>query len=67
MKDQKVVGRSQHSFPKDKLYLTNLTAFREMAVSVDKGKSTYYLFSELSKAFSTVCRCVGMVRCSLAG
>lgn len=40
MKDQKVVGRSQHSFPKDKLYLTNLTAFREMAVSVDKGKST---------------------------
>uniref|UniRef100_A0A8B9G0K6 Reverse transcriptase domain-containing protein n=1 Tax=Amazona collaria TaxID=241587 RepID=A0A8B9G0K6_9PSIT len=55
MKNNKVVGDSQHGFTKGKSCLTNLVAFYEGAMELmDRGRAVDVIYLDLCKEFDTV-------------
>ncbi|GAB0184195.1 mitochondrial enolase superfamily member 1 [Grus japonensis] len=55
LKDNTVIGHSQHGFMRGRACLTNLVSFYDKVTHlVDQGKPVDVIFSDFSKAFNTV-------------
>jgi len=55
MENKDMTGDSQHGFTKGKSGLADLMVFYDrVTASVDKGRSTDFIYLELCKAFDTV-------------
>ncbi|KAF4804844.1 RNA-directed DNA polymerase from mobile element jockey-like protein [Turdus rufiventris] len=55
LKDNTVIGHSQHGFMRGKSYFSNLISFYDNAIHlVDQGKPVDVIFLDFSKAFDTV-------------
>ncbi|KAJ7409997.1 rna-directed dna polymerase from mobile element jockey-like [Willisornis vidua] len=65
LKDNTVIGHSQHSFMREKPCLSNLICFYDMITHLaDQGKSVDVIFLEFSKAFNTVSQRILLVKVS---
>lgn len=66
MENKEVIGDSQQRFTEDRLCLTNLIAFYDVAL-VSKGRATDIINLDLCKIFNTVSHCILVSKLEING